>query len=75
MGASPEPSDKTPASLHLDLGLGIDTLSRTQPHPPRLLGRRTVRAVGKMDLVYTTKVVIIGYAAKEMNAWTLQSYK
>lgn len=73
--ASPEPSYKSPVSLHLDLGLGIDTLTRTQPNPPRLLASRTVRAVGKMDLVYTTKFVIIGYAAEEMNAWVLESDK
>lgn len=71
-GSSPEPSDKSPASLHLDLDLGIDTSNRTQPNPPRLLASRTVRAVGKVDLVYTTKFVIIGYVGEEMNAWVLE---
>ena len=62
---SPEPSDKSPASLHLDFGLGRDTLSRSQPNPPGLLAPRTVRAVRKIDCVYTTKFVIICYAVME----------
>lgn len=72
VSASPEPSDKSPASIHLGLGLGIDTSSRAQSNP---LGLAELQSCKKKDFVYTIKFVIIGYALIENDSWALESDK